>query len=189
MWDANNEIDLAGYRLYYGASSQNYTFVVDVGNVTEYNLNNLNLREAVTYYIALSSYDYSGNESDLSEELDYLVEYENPEEGDNCPEIYNPDQEDSYPLGGNGIGDACECEGDFDCDGDVDGWDFVFFEADVGRNQFHIPCSLNNPCNGDFDCDGDVDGWDVTLFKADFGRNQFNHSCPACIAGEWCIYP
>ena len=122
-WDANSEADLAGYNLYYGTAPQIYRFVVDVGNVTDYNLNNLNVNEDVNYYMALTSYDTSGNESDLSEELDYFAEYENPEGEDNCPEIYNPDQEDTYPPRGNGIGDACECEGDFDCDGDVDGWD------------------------------------------------------------------
>ena len=121
LWEANSEADLAGYNLYYGTSSQNYRFVVDVGNVTDYNLTNLNLNEAVTYYLALTSYDTSGNESGLSEELDYFAEDETPDDEDNCFEIYNPDQEDTYPPGGNGIGDACECEGDFDCDGNVDG--------------------------------------------------------------------
>jgi hypothetical protein len=188
-WDANSEADLAGYNLYYGTSSQNYSSVVYVGNVTNYNLNNLNLNEGVTYYMALSSYDTSGNESDLSEELDYFVEYENPEGGDNCPEIYNPDQEDTYPPGGNGIGDACECEGDFDCDGDVDGEDSMRFKTDLGRNAFFDACTHNDdPCNGDFDCDGDVDGINAALFKRDFGRNQFNNPCPSCEVEEWCIY-
>ena len=29
--------------------------------------------------------------------------------------VCSRNQEDTYPLGGNGIGDACECEGNFDC--------------------------------------------------------------------------
>ena len=188
-WNANAELDLAGYKIYYGTASQNYTFVVDAGNVTDYNLHNLNLREEVTYYIALTSYDTAGNESDLSEELDYFADDEIPGDQDNCPEIHNSAQEDTYPPGGNGIGDVCECEGDFECDGDVDGLDSTFFRADFGRNQFNNPCSPFNPCTGDFDCDGDVDGWDGRLFKEDFGRNQFNNPCPACLIGEWCMYP
>ena len=36
-------------------------------------------------------------------------------------------QEDTYPPQGNGIGDACECEGDFTCDGDVDADDVTAF--------------------------------------------------------------
>jgi hypothetical protein len=45
-----------------------------------------------------------------------------PNCNDNCPNIYNPGQEDSN---GNKIGDACECEGDSEPDGDVDGRDLA----------------------------------------------------------------
>jgi hypothetical protein len=103
---------------------------------------------------------------------------------DNCPGDYNPNQEDSYPPGGNNIGDACECESDFDCDGDVDGTDAFTFTTDSGRTN----CSAQNPCNGDFDCDGDVDAEDETKFLEDFGRNQYYKPCPACIVGDWCTY-
>ena len=50
------------------------------------------------------------------------------------------DQEDNFPVGGNGIGEACECEGDFDADGDCDGTDAVTFKADFGRSNFSNPC-------------------------------------------------
>jgi cysteine-rich repeat protein len=52
-------------------------------------------------------------------------------------------QEDIYPPGGNGIGDACECEGDFNCDGDVDGTDASLFKSDFGRSSMQNPCP---PC-------------------------------------------
>ncbi|MCK5011772.1 MAG: sulfatase-like hydrolase/transferase, partial [Deltaproteobacteria bacterium] len=42
-----------------------------------------------------------------------------PDNDDNCPYVFNPNQKDTYPPGGNGIGDACDCEGDFNCDGNV----------------------------------------------------------------------
>ena len=41
---------------------------------------------------------------------------------DNCPNTYNPSQEDSNS---NNIGDVCECEGDSEPDGDVDGIDLA----------------------------------------------------------------
>ena len=109
---------------------------------------------------------------------------------DNCPYNYNPTQEDNYPPpNGNGIADGCDCEGDFDCDGDCDGTDASKFKIDFGRSAFENPCVTGNPCNGDFDCDRDCDGTDAALFKQDFGRSGFNNPCPACTVEEWCVYP
>ena len=108
---------------------------------------------------------------------------------DNCPYHNNPGQEDTYPPEGNGIGDGCECEPDFACDGDVDGSDASTFKLYFGRNLLYYPCDQINPCNGDFSCDGDVDGTDAALFKQDFGRSQYGNPCPACISGgDWCAY-
>ena len=109
---------------------------------------------------------------------------------DNCPDHYNPGQEDTYPPGGNGIGDACDCEGDFNCDGNVDANDVTAFLEHFGRSQFNRPCSIEDPCHGDFTCNGNVDAADVTKFLEDFGRNQYNNPCPACNPGiPWCVYP
>jgi hypothetical protein len=49
-------------------------------------------------------------------------------------------QDDNFPPGGNGIGDACECEGDFNRDGDVDGSDAAQFKVDFGRGDYNNPC-------------------------------------------------
>ena len=107
---------------------------------------------------------------------------------DNCPNKYNPNQEDSYPPQGNGIGDACDCEGNFDCDEDCDGTDANTFKNDFGRSTFTNPCTNESHCQGDFDCDQDCDGTDATLFKADFGRSQFANPCPSCTGAMWCVY-
>ena len=111
-----------------------------------------------------------------------------PVDEDNCPNHYNPNQEDTYPPGGNGIGDVCECEGDFTCDGDVDAEDVTAFLGDFGRGQYSQPCTNGDPCNGDFSCDGDVDATDVTRFLEDFGRGQYSNPCPACEVRGWCEY-
>jgi len=97
-------------------------------------------------------------------------------------------QEDTYPPLGNGIGDVCDCEGNFDCDQDVDAIDVTTFLEDFGRNQYNDPCENGNQCKGDFSCDGDVDATDVTKFLEDFGRNQYNNPCPDCVSGDWCVY-
>ncbi len=47
-WDENTETNIAGYKLYYGTSSGNYTNTVDAGLQTEYTLTNL--QEGVTYF-------------------------------------------------------------------------------------------------------------------------------------------
>ncbi len=80
------------------------------------------------------------------------------------------------------------CEGDLDCDQDVDGSDAQIFKQDFGRNPFQDPCTTLNPCNADFDCDGDCDGSDALLFKLDFGRSPFFNPCPACTGEEGCSY-
>ena len=108
---------------------------------------------------------------------------------DNCPNTSNPDQWDTYPPEGNGIGDACDCECDFTCDGDVDATDVTSFLGDFGRSTFFNPCTNEEPCNGDFDCNVNVDADDVTKFLEDFGRSQFFNPCPKCTPGTWCVYP
>ena len=65
-WDANTEPDLAGYKLYYGGASGNYTASVDVGDVTTY----VFTRQAMTpYYFAVTAYNSDGRESDYSNEV------------------------------------------------------------------------------------------------------------------------
>lgn len=65
-WDPNTEPDLAGYKVYYGTSSRNYTETIDVGNTTTYQITGLS---EGTYYFAVTAYDTSNNESDFSEEV------------------------------------------------------------------------------------------------------------------------
>jgi hypothetical protein len=107
---------------------------------------------------------------------------------DNCPALANTSQDDTYPPQGNGIGDACDCEGNFNCDAKVDATDVTSFLVDFGRNTFNNPCSNTIPCNGDLNCDANVDAIDVTKFLEDFGRNTFNNACPACVVRNWCVY-
>ena len=77
-WKANTELDLSGYRIYYGLSPRNndcppggYANKVDVGNTTSYSITNLN--NGTTYYFSLTSYDASGNESCFSKEISKVI--------------------------------------------------------------------------------------------------------------------
>jgi hypothetical protein len=122
----------------------------------------------------------------------YPEDYDNDtidDSDDNCPLAENPGQEDTYPPQGNGIGDACECEADLNCDGGVNVKDVEFFLRDFKkRTRLNNPCTNKNPCVGDFDCDGDVDDVDKTLFQSDFGRGKHNNPCPDHERGMWCVY-
>ena len=66
-WDANTEDDLAGYKIHYGTTSHSYSQSIDVGDVTEYTLEDLD--DGVTYYLAATAYDDAANESGYSAEL------------------------------------------------------------------------------------------------------------------------
>jgi len=137
------------------------------------------------------AYDEVGNrlgkETSQSPDSDGDTQFDN---WDNCPTISNPTQVDTYPPQGNGIGDTCDCEANFDCDRDVDANDVTPFLLDFGRSQYNRPCTNQDPCKGDFSCDGDVDANDVSKFLEDFGRSQYNKPCPICTQGQpWCVYP
>jgi len=111
-----------------------------------------------------------------------------PDGDDNCPLVHNPNQEDTYPPQGNGIGDACDCEADFDCNGNVDALDAMNFLWDFGRGAYYDPCTNARWCYGDFDCNGAVDADDVDKFLEDFGRSHYFNPCPACVVRDWCSY-
>ena len=77
-WDPNTEDDLAGYNVYYGIQSGNYDSIIDVGNVPQYTVSNL--EPETQYYFAVTAYDTSGNESDLSEEVGSITSEDPPPE-------------------------------------------------------------------------------------------------------------
>jgi hypothetical protein len=78
VWNANPEIDIKGYKIYYDldASGEPYNGTaniygkpspVDAGNDTTFAL--LGLMMDTSYYLVLTTYDASGNESPFSNEL------------------------------------------------------------------------------------------------------------------------
>ena len=70
-WDKNPEPDIAGYKMHYGTSSQNYDYTVDVGNYTSCTISGL--QEGKTYYFASTAYDSDRNESNLSQEIAHTI--------------------------------------------------------------------------------------------------------------------
>lgn len=66
-WNPNSELDLAGYKVYWGTTSRVYTQNFDVGNRTQWDISNLSM--GLTYYFAVTAYDLAGNESIYSVEV------------------------------------------------------------------------------------------------------------------------
>ena len=67
QWAANQEPDLAGYRLYHGTTSGVYDSPLDLGNTTTYQF--VNLESNATHYFSVTAYDSLGNESSPSPEV------------------------------------------------------------------------------------------------------------------------
>ncbi len=70
-WNATPAADLDGYNVYYGTRSGVYTNVATVRNATSYIISNV--QNGYTYYVAVTSFDLSGNESVRSTEISAYV--------------------------------------------------------------------------------------------------------------------
>jgi len=66
--DGSPLLDLAGYRVYYGTSSGDYTTTVEISDPSATSTVIDNLPVNTTYYFALTAYDNFGNESAFSNE-------------------------------------------------------------------------------------------------------------------------
>jgi uncharacterized repeat protein (TIGR02543 family) len=95
-WDPNTEIDVAGYKLYYGNASHNYTSIVNVGNQTSYTISGL--EDGKTYFFSLTAYSTSYVESNFSEELPYTTPTTPPA----CTYSLSPASQSFNASGGTG---------------------------------------------------------------------------------------
>ena len=68
-WEPNPEPTIAGYNVYIGSSSRNYSQVIDVGLETSIPLTNL--IQGITAYLAVTAYDADRLESPFSDEVFY----------------------------------------------------------------------------------------------------------------------
>lgn len=71
FWNANRESDVAGYNVFV-SSSYDGRYELIGSTAREYFLDN-GARNGVTYYYAITAYDFDGNESDLSRDVVYDV--------------------------------------------------------------------------------------------------------------------
>jgi hypothetical protein len=87
-WDPSSGANIAGYKLYWGTTSRNYTENRKVGAVTTFTITNL--ASGRTYYIAATAYDTHDYESAYSEEVSITFPGNNaPVPGNNAPVAQN----------------------------------------------------------------------------------------------------
>jgi len=97
-WDPNAEPELAGYRVYYGTKSGNYTQTIEVGNTTTTRLTGLTVD--TIYYAAVTSYDTLGLESSYSSEISFTASAP-PELTDSDADGLSDLFESTYGAGGD----------------------------------------------------------------------------------------
>ena len=87
------------------------------------------------------------------------------------------------------MGDACDCEGDFNCDGSVDDRDARIFKRNQLKTCYSLnPCPHEDLCKDDFDCTGKIDGADEMLFKSALRQKSKQQPLPdMCRGGVVCV--
>lgn len=69
-WDSSPSSGVAGYRVYLGTASRNYTSSVEAGTATTTTIQNL--LSGTTYFFAVKAYNASGTESAFSNEISFV---------------------------------------------------------------------------------------------------------------------
>ena len=76
-WDRNQEPDIAGYKIFYGTSSHNYTDSTTINDTAtsppqiSHTIDGLS--EGMTYYFAVKAFDLAGQYSDFSSEISAAI--------------------------------------------------------------------------------------------------------------------
>ena len=70
-WNPSGDAGVAGYKIYYGGASSNYTAVVDAGNTTSLTITGL--ADGSTNYFSATTYDASADESAYASEVVFVA--------------------------------------------------------------------------------------------------------------------
>jgi len=162
QWSPNLEMDLAGYRVYYGPDTAMYSSSVDVGNRTSCTISDEGFQEGCTYYFAVTAYDVCGNESAFSDEVSYTFPPAHMEGDDPDPDKVDTD--------GDGL------DNDSDTDDDNDGLlDAVETNTGVYENETNTG---TDPLIADTDGDGVHDGAEIAQGTDPNNDQEFPKASP-----------
>ena len=173
-YDGSPLTDLNGYYVRWGTSPGSHpnssTFLSSA--TTTHTVTGLS--DNTQYYFIVIATDTSGNESDYVDELAVLtaggpVDTDGdgiPDGSDNCPDDYNPNQENND---GDALGDVCDP--DDDNDGINDGSDNCQYVSNPGQ-QNNDGDSLGDACDPDDDNDGINDGSDNCQYVSNPGQQN-----------------
>jgi hypothetical protein len=99
-WDPNSEPDMAGYKIYYRTDTDDNVITTDVGNITEYQINELATEQR--YYFSVTAYDTVPNESPFSNEVSIYLAQDDTNIVQvnfgyyNFPNPFNPDRNHTF---------------------------------------------------------------------------------------------
>lgn len=175
-WSPNTEVNLAGYKIYYGESSRSYTSSVNVGlpaTVDGRVTATLSVEPGKTYYFAATAYDTDDFESDYSTEVVWTVPITDSD-GDGIPdadEIASGTDPNLADTDGDGLSDSQEVTigtspilSDSDNDGINDG-----AEASLGTD----PMLQDTDGDGIWDNDEVRLGYNPLVPEDLYGRNVY----------------
>ena len=167
-WDAPTEnadgstlTDLAGYRVYRGATSGSYAQVEEAGTQTSFTLTGL--QQGQVYFFATTAYDTSGNESAFSDELQWSMTA--PVAG-----------ADTYSVGEDGTLTRSAGTGVLANDSDFEGDTLT---ATIVNNASNGSVTLNSDGSFTYTPAANFNGTDSFTYRADDGTLQ---STPATVA-------
>ena len=152
-WTPNSETNLAGYNVYYGTASRDYTEVTDVGNPEAVDnqiiVTLTGFSPGITYYFAATAYDVDSLESDYSDEAVWT-----------CPSEPVPTANDI----------TLTIAEDTDASGQLDGTSQsgLSLSYEIVNNGSHGTVSLLNAATGDFSYtpSTNFNGTDIFTYKA-----------------------
>lgn len=96
QWNLLNEPEVVNYRLYYGFSSGNFSYYIDTGNVSSYEIGGL--LDGVPVFAKISAFNYFNLESNKSGEISCTPTHINGWKGPEMVYPINLTKEDSNPV-------------------------------------------------------------------------------------------